>query len=1112
MKPSRTRITAAAVLAAAVVAAVLALVPVSPAAAQGPNLAAGKTMSASSHTQAYAAGNAADGARATYWESANYTFPQWLQVDLGSALAVNELVVQLPADSAWQTRTQTIEVRTSTDGSSFTTIVDAADYTFDPATGNAVTVDFDTVDTRYVRLHITANTGWPAAQIAELAVYGESDPPEEPTGGNLSPGKAISASSHAFEFVPAQANDGDATTYWESASGSFPSTLTVALGANADIEQIVVRLNPDPIWGPRTQTFAVLGRDQSGGEFTTIEAEADYAFDPATGNTVTIPVSATAADVRLRFSANTGAPGAQVAEFEVRGTPAPNPDLVVTDLSWSPASPVETDELTLSATVENTGDLASPEAEVGLFVDGEPAGTAPVGALDPGADATVAAVIEPLDAGEHLLSAVADPNGEVIEQNEDNNAHAHPEPLLVEAIPTSDLVASAVTWSPGNPAAGDEVAFSVSIENQGSVDSSGGDHGITVTVTDDDTGETVATLSGSHSGVVAAGGSTDPIALGTWTAADGGYTVTAEVAPDANEHESKRDNNTTARELYIGRGANMPYTLDEAEDAQVGGGAEVLAPNRTIGDLAGEASGRQAAVLDATGEFVEFTTTTDTNTLVTRFSIPDAPGGGGIDATLNVYVDGEFLQPIELTSRYAWLYGAEASPNNSPGSGAPRHIYDEANVLLDRTIPAGSTIRLQKDAANSAAFYSIDFISLEQVAPEPNPDPARYIEPDGFTHQDVQAALNEFRMDTSGDLLGVYLPPGDYQTAQKFQVYGKATEVIGAGPWYTRFYAPQGQSNTDVGFRADATANGSTFSGFAYFGNYITRIDGPGKVFDWQNVSDMTIDDMWVEHQVCMFWGSNISDTVIQNSRVRNLFADTLNMTNGSTGNVVRNVESRASGDDSFALFAATDAGGGDQTGNVYENLTSMLTWRAAGLAVYGGFGNTFRNIHIADTLVYSGITISSLDFGYPMDGFSSASPTRFENISVVRAGGHFWGAQTFPGIWVFSADKAFEGIRVSNVDIVDPTYSGIMFQTKYTGGQPEHSVTDTVFTDVTITGARLSGDEFQDKSGFGIWVNEMPEAGQGPAVGSAVFHNLEMSGNHQDIKNTTSTFELIIE
>ncbi len=151
-----------------------------------------------------------------------------------------------------------------------------------------------------------------------------------------------------------------------------------------------------------------------------------------------------------------------------------------------------------------------------------------------------------------------------------------------------------------------------------------------------------------------------------------------------------------------------------------------------------------------------------------------------------------------------------------------------------------------------------------------------------------------------------------------------------------------------------------------------------------------------------------------------------------------------------------------------------------------------------------------SLDFGYPFIGFGASPPTRFENISLVRAGGHFWGAQTFPAIWVFSASKEFRGIRVSDVDIVDPTYSGIMVQTKYNGaGQPENPVTDTVFTNVSISGARKSGHAFDAKSGFGIWVNEMPEPGQGPAVGSATFVNLRLSGNHQDIKNTTSTFTI---
>ena len=69
--------------------------------------------------------------------------------------------------------------------------------------------------------------------------------------------------------------------------------------------------------------------------------------------------------------------------------------------------------------------------------------------------------------------------------------------------------------------------------------------------------------------------------------------------------------------------------------------------------------------------------------------------------------------------------------------------------------------------------------------------------------------------------------------------------------------------------------------------------------------------------------------------------------------------------------------------------------------------------------------------------------------------------------------------------------------------------MTDTVFTNIRISGAQKSGDAFDAKSGFGIWVNELPEAGQGPAVGSATFNNLVFSNNFQNIRNTTSTFTL---
>ena len=1160
-----------------------------PAAVAATNLATGKAMSSSGYVQNYAPGNANDGNQGSYWESTNNAFPQWLQVDLGASVSSTQIVLKLPT-SGWGARTQTLAVQGSTDGSNFSQIVASAGYSFDPAANNTVTINYTPVTTRYVRLNITGNTGWPAGQISEFEVYGpasgDTQPPTAPSGlaytqpasgqikltwnastdntgvtgydvyannslrtsvsgttlsytdsqpdsatvsyfvrahdaagnqsgnsnsvtrtgtgtgdpgSNLAVGKPITASSTTLNFVATNANDNDVTTYWEGAGGTYPQTLTTQLGSNADTSSVVVKLNPASVWGARTQTIEVLGREQSATGFTSLVAARSYSFDPASGNTVSIPVSARVADVQLKFTANSGAGGGQAAEFQVFGVPAPNPDLTVTGSSWTPASPVETDSITASATVKNAGPQAAGATDVNFYLGTTKVGTAQVGALAAGASSTVSASIGTRDAGSYQLTAKVDESNKVIEQNEANNSYTNPTALVVTPVQSSDLVAT-TNWTPSNPSTGNPVQFSVTLKNQGTVASASGAHAITVKVANASSGSTVATLTGSFSGVINAGATASPVSVGSWTAANGNYTITTTVANDANELPVKQANNTSTSSLFVGRGANMPYDSYEAESGVLAGGAAVLSPNRTIGDLAGEASGRQAVTLNSTGSSVEFTTREATNTLVTRFSIPD-----GTTSTLDIYVDGTLLKPISLTSQYAWLYGAEAGPGNDPGAGAPRHIYDEANVLLGTTVPAGHKIKLQKDASNAGNF-AIDFVNLELATAQANPDPTHYAVPTGFTQQAVQSALDKVRQDTT--LTGVYLPAGDYSISSKMTIYGKAVTVVGAGPWYTRFLSPSGQTNTDVGIDIQSSANGSKVSGLAFFGNWNSRQDGPGKVFNLSNVSNITLDNIWIEHQMCLFWGQNVQNITISNSRIRDTFADGVNMTNGSSNNHIVNDEARSTGDDSFAMFAATDAGGGNETGNVFENLTAVLTWRAAGFAVYGGEDNTFRNLYVADMLTYAGITVSSLNFGYPMKDFGP-DPTTIQNVSIVRAGGHFWGAQTFPGIWMFSANQKFQGIRVSDVDIVNPTYSGIMFQTDYVGGSPLQPITDTVLTNVSISGAQQSGDAYNAKSGFGIWANELPEAGQGPAVGSATFTNLKLSNNFIDIRNTTSTFTI---
>jgi hypothetical protein len=134
------------------------------------DLALNQPATASGYTQNYVPSNAVDGNTSTYWESTDSAFPQWFQVDLGSAVSISRIVMDLPPSSSWGTRTQTIEIQGSTDGTNYTTIEAATGYTFN-SPGNTVTVTFPATSVRYLKLTFTANTGWPAGQLSELDVY-----------------------------------------------------------------------------------------------------------------------------------------------------------------------------------------------------------------------------------------------------------------------------------------------------------------------------------------------------------------------------------------------------------------------------------------------------------------------------------------------------------------------------------------------------------------------------------------------------------------------------------------------------------------------------------------------------------------------------------------------------------------------------------------------------------------------------------------------------------------------------------------------------------------------------------------------------------------------------
>ncbi|BCJ50600.1 hypothetical protein Asp14428_20750 [Actinoplanes sp. NBRC 14428] len=1106
MTPRSRRRLLGGLLAATLVAAGLTAGPAH--AAGGPNLAAGKTATASGAHGEYPARNVTDGNAQSYWESPTNAFPQWIQVDLGSGVSIDQVVLKLPPAAAWATRTQTLSVQGSTDGSSFSTLSGSAGRVFDPASGNTVTIGFTAATVRYVRATITANTGWTAGQLSEFEVYGtaggpdpDPDPdPDPPVGGNLAVGKPIEANSSTFTFVAANANDDNTGTYWESAG--YPGTLTVRLGANADVTGVVVKLNPDPVWGPRTQNIQVLGREQAATGFTSLKARADYAFHPSGNrNTVTIPVTGRVADVQLQVFANSGAPGGQVAEFQVLGQYAPNPDLVVTGLTWSPATPDETTPVTVAVTVQNRGTAAAPASSLNVSVGGTVAGTAAVGALAAGASTTVQVNAGRRGQGSYAVSAVVDPSNTVPEQNNDNNSFTSPTQLVVAQAPGPDLQVLSVTTNPPNPAAGAAVSFSVAVNNRGT-------SAAAASVTRVSVGGT--TLN-TNTPQIAAGATATVAISGTWTATAGGATVTATADATGVVAETNEDNNALTRSIVVGRGAAVPYVEYEAEAARYQGTLLTADPLRTFShtNFATESSGRQSVRLTGTGQFVEFTSTNQANSIVVRNSVPDAPGGGGQDHTISLYINDAFVQKLTLSSRNSWLYGTSddtESLSNTPSADA-RRLFDESHALLAQSYPAGTRFKLQRDAADSAAYQIIDLIDLEQVAPAPTAVPAGCTSITAYgavpnDGNDDTAAIQRAVTDDENGVIGcVWIPAGQWRQEQKILTPDPArgqynqkgirnVVVRGAGMWHTQLYSNTQPQNVvgninhphegNVGFDID---DNTQISDLAIFGNTQNR-SYRGHGLNGRFGKNTKISNVWIEHVNVGAWvGRDYSDTPaywnpgdgleFSGMRIRNTFADGINFSNGTRNSRVFNSSFRNTGDDALAVWAnprVKDTSVDVASNNRFLNNTIQLPWRANGIAVYGGFGNNVENNLVYDTMTYPGIMIATDHDPLPFSG-----TTLVANNGLYRDGGAFWNEdQEFGAITLFPKTSDITGVTIRDTEIVDSTFDGIQF--KNGGG---------AMPNVAITNVRI------DKSNNGAGILAM-----GGARGSANLSNVTITNS----------------
>ncbi|MES3022204.1 MAG: glycosyl hydrolase family 28-related protein [Pseudomonadota bacterium] len=490
------------------------------------------------------------------------------------------------------------------------------------------------------------------------------------------------------------------------------------------------------------------------------------------------------------------------------------------------------------------------------------------------------------------------------------------------------------------------------------------------------------------------------------------------------------------------RGATLPYQEYEAEDGATN--ASVSARSTDHRTVEAQSSGRRFVALEHGGAYVEWTAREAANSLVVRYNMPDAPGGGGTEATLSLYVNGVKARSLALSSRYGWNYGGFPYAD-TPASGQATHYYDESR-FAGLEIPAGALVRLQKDAGDAAAYYRIDLVDLEQVEP-PYPMPANFIDVTGHgavagDQLDDMAALVNAIAAAKAAGKGVWIPAG------RFILSGRPNlgevQLRGAGMWHTELHGINGKG----GFRGNG--NNVTVADMMLTSDALVRkdaLDNPGFEGDFGTGS--LIQNVWIEHMKVGLWLGAVNDGLyIVNGRVRNTWADGVNFSGGVRNSVVSHFHFRNTGDDAMAMWS----NGAANVNNSFRFNTAQVPTLANAFALYGGQDNKILDNIGADTVVSaSGIAVSTRFSPTPFAG-----TTEIRRNTMHRTGGFDPGWNTtFGALWIYAEGQPINApIVVDTLDLNDSTYDGVLLSYN-------QSITKLSLNKVNVNGAGLYGLNF---------------------------------------------------
>ena len=526
------------------------------------------------------------------------------------------------------------------------------------------------------------------------------------------------------------------------------------------------------------------------------------------------------------------------------------------------------------------------------------------------------------------------------------------------------------------------------------------------------------------------------------------------------------------------RGATTPYTQYEAESGSTN--ATVLAADRTYRTVQSESSGRRAVRLSATGHQVSITLARPANALVVRFSIPDSADGAGRTAPLALYANGTKVRDLTLTSAYSWVYGAYPF-TNIPSQGNAHRFYDEVRSLNGSTWPAGTVLKLQKDASSTAPHYDIDLIDAE-VAPAAATAPTGALSITSYgavpnNGSDATGAINSAIAAGRAQNKPVWVPAGSFRISSRINVAG--VRIIGAGPWHSVIQGtgPRG------GFFA--TGGNVTIADLAILNDTRVRDDGGSDAALEGNFgAGSLLQNLWVEHAKVGLWAdSGTNGLYVVGLRIRDTWADGVNLHANVVNTRIDQSMLRNTGDDALAMWSD----GSPVTGSAFTFNTVQAPALANGIGIYGGSGNRAEDNLIADTVTSAaGIAVGTRFNPVPLSGTTSV-----RRNTLLRTGSHEPNWNTALGaLWIY-ADTAdiTTPIVVTDMTITDSTYQGLLLSYLRT-------INQLSFDRVTINGAGTYGIELNAAGSATISNTTVTGAASGGLLNLTGYTLIRGSGN----------------